>query len=167
MRSCLLDLFFLSIIWIYIYLRSVYFLERITWLYVYCKYIKYTIFVFNMPSSAWHLSTKPDSQLNVTLFSSMMPELISCHRLNLFLLPEWWVCSNIAFWGYTMAKQHLITHPVVVETFDLVLARLNICLPLYISCRWWMVTNSGVWNYEWGWKGRKKEKNISHHVQIF
>lgn len=31
-------------------LRPVYLLEKISWLYVYCKYIKYTIFVFNTTS---------------------------------------------------------------------------------------------------------------------
>lgn len=52
--------FIFSLNYMNLYLKalcSVYFLEKITWLYVYCKYIKYTIFVFNMNLSAWLLST--------------------------------------------------------------------------------------------------------------
>lgn len=92
-----------------------------------------------------------------------MPELISCHWLNLSLSAEWWVCSHTAFWGYVMAKQHLIMHPIVVEAFGLV-AHLNICLPLYISCTWWMVSNLevtwGAWNDAWGWKERGKKQHF-------
>lgn len=63
-RYALLLLWFLLLFfplnYINLYLKalcSVYFLEKITWLYVYCKYIKYTIFVFNMTVSViYHIS---------------------------------------------------------------------------------------------------------------